>query len=199
MQPLLIIVAVVAGIVVLSFPYYLHLASQQPPAPVAKFSASAWNISLTTIMSTGLSVGSGGMMIIIALKPPVRSDNVVMCGLLAILIWLPLLLTWRLHSSYWRHSRATVLLARPLEKKLEYYDGADWLTVDFADVACIIRHVSKYPGRGLWSDYSYQVWQLRNGQQILLTSLHCFPLAPGELLPNTPQQVEVHRICWLPE
>ena len=106
----------------------------------------------------------------------------------------------RLHLSYWQHDQHATLTIYCQQQRAEYYNKGIFLSFALVDVVQITEYAT--PSRGtkgpLWSNYSYRIFVLQDGTELLLTCLMYSMLGPQELMPAALRQTVRCRICWLP-
>ena len=177
----------------LGLPYALYRDSQQLNQPVVRFEARAWR---TLPVLVPLLVFLGGILVlagVIVTRPAIS----LLAGLSALaltLISLGLSFVFlRLQLTYWRHDRHATLTIYTQAQRADYRNEGVLVSFALADVVRITRYDSG--SRGI---YSYQVFTLRNGTELLLTCLMYSMLGPEELLPDVPRQTVRKSGAWLP-
>ncbi|WP_125916738.1 hypothetical protein [Hymenobacter coccineus] len=106
----------------------------------------------------------------------------------------------RRHFSYWRHDQHATLTIDRLGQRAGYCNQNVELDFALADVVQVTEHTT-YGRSGrppVWRNYSYQVFTLRDGTELLVTCLHYSLLGPQELIPAAQRATVRPRICWLP-
>lgn len=187
-----LIVAVLLALI-MGLPYSLYLDSQKLEQPVVVFTARMWReatMLVPLLVFLGMLLGLAG---VIVTRPTIS----LLAGLSAFaLTFISLGLSFvflRLHLTYWRHDRYARLTIYPQEKRADYQNKDVLVSFALADVVGITRYYSG--SRGI---YSYQVFTLRDGTELLLTCLMYSMLGPAELLPDVPRQEVRKSGAWLP-
>ena len=182
---------------ILGMPYALYYDSQQLEQPVVVFKAHIWREASSVIP---LLVFDGMMLVlagVLATHPTsVRAAWLLALALAFISLWLSFFML-RQHISYWQHDRYTTLTVYRQEQRAEYRDADVFLSFALADVVQILHYTPK-SSRAI---YSYQVFVLADGTELLLTCLMYSMLGPQELMPAALRQtVRCHGPygCWLP-
>lgn len=191
---MVVLVAVVLCLLIMGLPYSLYLDSQQLAQPVVVFRARIWRV-LPSVLPV---LVFNGMILVLAcllVARPAYSPAALPGGLALALVSLGLFyVALRLHISYWLHDRHAMLAIYRDEQQVDYQRDGAYLRFALADVVQITRYISS--SRGL---YSYQVFALQDGTELLLTCLMYSMLGPQELMPAAHYQtVHLRRICWLP-
>ncbi|TDN40055.1 hypothetical protein E4631_20610 [Hymenobacter sp. UV11] len=167
----------------MGLPYALYRDSQQLGQLVVRFEARAWR---TAPLLVPLLVFLG-MLLVLAGVIVTRPAISLLAGLSAFALTLVSLglcfVFLRLQLTYWRHDRHATLTVYRQEQRAEYRNEDVLVSFALADVVRITRYDS-----GSWGIYSYQVFTLRNGTELLLTCLMYSMLGPEELLPDVPRQ-----------
>lgn len=187
-----LIIAVLVALI-MGLPYSLYLDSQQLEQPVVVFRARIWRVLpfvLPALVFNGLVLALGGLL----MARPAYSPAALPSGLALALVSLGLFyVAIRLHSSYWRHDRHATLTIYRAEQRADYQRDGTSLRFALADVVQITRYEA-----GSRSIYSYQVFALRDGTELLLTCLMYSMLGPQDLMPDVPSQTVRRRFGWLP-
>ena len=191
---MVVLVAIVLCLLIMGLPYSLYLDSQQLAQPVVLFQARIWQV-LPLLLPILVFNGMVLVLACLLVARPAYSPAALPSGIALALVSLSLSYIFlRLHGSYWRHDRHATLTIYRDEQQAEYQRDGTCLHFALADVVQIKRYISS--GRGL---YSYQVFALQDGTELLLTCLMYSMLGPQELMPTAQYQtVRLGRICWLP-
>jgi len=177
----------------LGLPYALYRDSQQLNQPVVRFEARAWR---TLSMLVPLLVFLGGMLVlagVIVTRPTISLVAGLSAGALTLVSLGLGFVFLRLQLTYWRHDRHATLTIYTQAQRADYRNEGVLVSFALADVVRITRYDSG--SRGI---YSYQVFTLRNGTELLLTCLMYSMLGPEELLPDVPRQTVRKSGAWLP-
>ena len=177
----------------LGLPYALYRDSQQLGQPVVRFEARAWR---TLPLLVPLLVFLGGTLVlagVIITRPTISLLAGLSAGGLTLISLGLGFVFLRLYSSYWRHDRHATLTVYTQAHRAEYRNEGVVVNFALADVVRIVR----YSG-GNRAIYSYQVFTLRDGTELLLTCLLYTMLGPEELLPDVPHQTVRKSGAWLP-
>jgi hypothetical protein len=187
-----LMVAVLLALI-MGLPYSLYLDSQKLEQPVVVFTARIWReatMLVPLLVFLGIVLGLAG---VIVTRPAIS----LLAGLSAFaLTFVSLGLSFiflRLQLTYWRHDRYARLTVYPQEKRADYQNKDVLVSFALADVVGITRYYSG--SRGI---YSYQIFTLRDGTELLLTCLMYSMLGPEELLPDVPRQEVRKSGAWLP-
>jgi hypothetical protein len=182
---------------ILGMPYALYYDSQQLEQPVVVFKAHIWREASSLIpllIFNGMLLVLAGVLAIYTIS----SIGTWLVGLTLTFISLGLsFMMLRQHISYWQHDRYTTLTIYRQEQRAEYRNADVFLSFALADVVQII-HYTPNSSRAI---YSYQVFVLADGTELLLTCLMYSMLGPQELMPAALRQtVRCHGPygCWLP-
>ena len=178
---------------ILGLPYALYRDSQQLDKPVVVFTAHFWREAPFLL---GIFAFLGGVLVlagVIVTRPTIS----LLAGLSAFALTLVSLglgfVFLRLQRTYWRHDQHATLTIYRQEQLAEYRKEDVLVSFALADVVRITRYYSG--SRGI---YSYQVFTLRNGTELLLTCLMYSMLGPEELMPDVPRQTVRKTGSWLP-
>lgn len=189
---------------ILGYPYALHLDSQKLDEPVVVFTARSWRAgpwSLLMLGFAGFLLATAGWLATATATATGGGAGTALGALPLALLGLALgFIIFRLHFSYWRHDRyATFAINRP-EQRADYRNQDVWLDFALADVVQVTEHSALgRSGRGpVWRNYSYHVFALRDGTEVLVTCLLYSLLGPQELVPTAHHAAVQHRVCWLP-
>lgn len=184
----------VSCLLIMGLPYALYRDSQQLGQPVVQFAARAWRtapllVPLLTFLST---------LLVLAGVLAIRSAGNWLAWLSAfalVLISLGLsFMLLRLQLTYWRHDRHATLTVYTQEQWAEYQNEDGLVRFALADVVQI-THCIPTSNRAI---YSYQIFTLRDGTELLLTCLMYSMLGPQELMPDAPRQTVRKSGAWLP-
>jgi hypothetical protein len=182
---------------ILGAPYALYYDSQQQEQPVVVFKAHIWREAYLVIPLLSFNA----MMLVLAGVVATyvsRSIGTWLVALALAVIGLGLSFGMlRQHISYWQHDRYTTLTIYRQEQRAEYRNKDVFLSFALADVVKIIQYTT-HSSRAI---YSYQVFVLADGTELLLTCLMYSMLGPQELMPAALRQtVRCHGPygCWLP-
>lgn len=196
-----ILLVVLPFIFVLGYPYKLHTESLNLEKSVVTFKGSFWR----AIPQSVLPLGIAGLLPALAsrlVQQPAASWGTLLAALIVGLPGLALgFILLRLHLSYWQHDRHATLTIHRNEQRAEYWWQGKLLNFALADVVSIITYDSYYIRNrraALWGNYSYHVWYLKDGSQLLYTCLLYSLLGPDELVPAAQRQTAGRFICWLP-
>jgi uncharacterized protein with PQ loop repeat len=168
---------------ILGMSYALYYDSHQQEQPVVVFKAHIWREAYSLIpllVFNGMMLVLAGVLVIYAISS---------IGLSFMML--------RQHISYWQHDRYTTLTIYRQEQRAEYRNVDVFLSFALADVVQIIQ----YTPNSSRAIYSYQVFVLADGTELLLTCLMYSMLGPQELMPAALRQtVRCHGPygCWLP-
>ena len=182
---------------ILGWPYALYYDSQKLEQPVVVFEAHIWREASSVIPLLVFN----GMMLVLAGVMVTRPTSGLAAWLGALaLAFISLGLSYgmlRQHISYWQHDRYTTLTIYRQEQRAEYRNAEVFVSFALADVVQIL-HYTPNSSRAI---YSYQVFVLADGTELLLTCLMYAMLGPQELMPAALRQtVRCHGPygCWLP-
>jgi len=188
-----LLLALVICLLIMGLPYALYRDSQQLGQPVVQFAARAWR---TLPVLVPLLVFLGGILVLAAVivTRPAISWLAGLSAFALTLISLGLGFVFlRLQLTYWRHDRHAVLTVYTQEQRAEYRNEGVLLNFALADVGRIVCYTPN--SRAI---YTYQVFVLRDGTELLLTCLLYSMLGPEELLPDVPRQTVRKSGAWLP-
>jgi hypothetical protein len=155
----------------LGVPYALYRDSQQLGQPVVRFEARAWR---TLPMLVPVLVFLGGMLVLVGVivtRPTIS----------------------RQYRTYWRHDRHATLTVYTQEQRAEYRNDGVLVNFALADVVRITGYNTA--NRAI---YTYQVFTLQDGTELLLTCLMSSILGPEELMLDVPRQAVRKFGGWLP-
>lgn len=179
---------------ILGLPYALYRASQQLDKPVVVFTANFWREAPFLL---GIFAFLGGVLVlagVIVTRPTIS----LLAGLSAFALTLVSLglgfVFLRLQLTYWRHDQHATLTIYRQEQRAEYRNEDVLVSFALADVVRITR----YTPTSSRAIYSYQVFVLRDGTELLLTCLMYSILGPQQLMPDAPRQTVRRLGCWLP-
>ena len=182
-------------LLILGYPFKLHFESLALDEPVVIFTSNPWRATLWTASSLGLA----GLILAVAFRLAQQPDvGYALLG--ALVVALPGLalgfILLRLHLSYSEHDQYASLTVSRQEQRAEYYNKGVYLNFALTDVV----HVTEYAtlSRAPWSHYSYQVFFLQDGTQLLITCLFYSLLGPQELFATASHDTVTRYICWLP-
>ena len=191
---LALLLTLVLCLLIMGLPYALYRDSQQLAQPVVQFDARAWR---TAPLLVPLLIFLGGLLVLAGVLI-VRSTNTLLTWLCAFaLTFISLGLSFvllRLQITYWHHDRHATLTVYTQEQRAEYRNEGVLVNFALADVVCITHYIPN-SNRAI---YSYQVFVLRDGTELLLTCLMYSMLGPQELMPNAPRQTVRKSGSWLP-
>jgi hypothetical protein len=177
----------------LGVPYALYRDSQQLGQPVVRFEARAWR---TLPLLVPLLVFMGGLLVlagVIVTRPTIS----LLAGLSAFALTLISLglsfLLLRQYRTYWRHDRHATLTIYTQEQRAEYRNEGVLVNFALADVVRITGYNTA--NRAI---YTYQVFTLQDGTELLLTCLMSSILGPEELMLDVPRQTVRKAGGWLP-
>jgi hypothetical protein len=178
----------------MGLPYALYRDSQQIGQPVVQFEARAWRTAsllgpllvflVMILVLAGVLVASSTSGLLAWLSA---------CALTLISLGLGFVML-RLHSTYWRHDRQASLTVYTQEQRADYRNNGVLVSFALTDVVRITRYTPN-SNRAI---YSYQVFVLRDGTELLLTCLMYSMLGPEELMPDVPRQTVRKSGAWLP-
>ena len=200
---MVVLLALVFFLPLLAAPYAFYFDSQQLDKPVVVFTARIWRNAiwaLPLLIFLGLALGLAGLLVIWPTSGFVALGSAVALALVSLGLGLCFIIL-RLHVSYWRHDRDATLTVHRQELRAEYYNKGVFLEFNLADVVQIIEYVGHSPGlkrarrTGI---YSYRIFVLRDGTELVITCLMYSFLGPQDLLPTVPRQQVPRYICWLP-
>lgn len=177
----------------LGVPYALYRDSQQLDQPVVRFEARAWR---TLPVLVPLLVFLGGLLVLAAViitRPAISFLAGLSAGALTLVSLGLSFVFLRLQLTYWRHDRHAVLTIYPPEQRAEYRNEGVLVNFALADVVRIVYYTPN--SRAI---YTYHVFVLRDGTELLLTCLLYTMLGPEELLPDVPRQTVRKSGAWLP-
>ncbi|AMJ64185.1 hypothetical protein [Hymenobacter sp. PAMC 26628] len=185
---------------ILGYPYALHFESQRLDKPVVVFTARIWRAalwSLLVLVFAGFLLVMAGQLATMPGGQPAATLGALVFALLGFGLGF---IIGRLHYTYWRHDRHATLSIRPRERRAEYRNDGVQFAFALADVVQITEHTTRSGGSkgSLFSQYGYQVFELRDGTELLVTCLLYSLLGPQELIPAAQRATVQHRICWLP-
>ncbi|RZK44418.1 MAG: hypothetical protein EOO61_03825 [Hymenobacter sp.] len=188
-----LLLTLVLCLLIMGLPYALYRDSQKLGQPVVRFEARPWR---TMPMLVPLLIFMGGLLVLVGVIVT-RPTISLLAGLSALaltLISLGLSFGFlRLQFTYWRHDRHATLTIYTQEQRAEYRN--DGVSANFA-LADVVRITSyNLNSRAI---YTYQIFTLRDGTELLLTCLMYAMLGPEELMPDVPRQAVRRFGCWLP-
>ncbi|WP_223653005.1 hypothetical protein [Hymenobacter psoromatis] len=189
---MLVVLALVLLLFLLGTPYALYFDSQKLDKPIVVFTTRIWRVAyclLITIVFAGFLLIIAGLL---ATRP-----NVGVAGLLGALALFSLgwsFLVLRLHLSYWRHDQDATLTVHRQESRAEYCNNGIFLRFALADAV----QITEYATRGFRGVYSYQIFILQDGTELLVTCLMYSFLGPQELMPAAARHTVPRTICWQP-
>ena len=195
-----ILLVILPFIFILGYPYKLHVESLKLEKPVVAFACSFWRATPWSFLFLGLA----SLLLVLAfylVQQPTAGSDTLLGALIVALPGLALgFILLRLHLSYWQHDRFASLTVYRAEQRAEYYSGEVCYQFALADITHVTTYTSILHSSRLqlWGHYSYQIFFLRDGTQLLLTCLLYSLLGPQELLPAVPHDVATRYICWLP-
>jgi hypothetical protein len=195
-----ILLAVLPFIFILGYPYKLHAESLKLAEPVVIFTGNFWRATPWSLLFLGLA----GLLLVLAfylIQQPNAGWDTLLGALVVALPGLALgFILLRLHLSYWQHDRYASLTIYRNEQRAEYFNGDTCYYFALADVMHVTTYTSTSHTSRLqfWGHYSYQIFFLQDGTQLLVTCLLYSLLGPQELLPAIPHDVATRYICWLP-
>lgn len=188
-----LLLALVLCLLIIGLPYALYRDSQKLDKPVVVFKANFWREAPYLI---SILVFLGGLLVLVGVIVT-RPTISLLAGLSAFaLTFISLGLGFvflRLQLTYWRHDQHATLTIYTQEQRAEYRNEDVLVSFALADVVRITRYDSG--SRGI---YSYQVFVLRDGTELLLTCLMYSMLGPEELMPDVPRQTVRKTGAWLP-
>lgn len=174
-------------------PYALYRDSQQLAQPVVRFEARAWRtmpMLAPVLVFMGMLLGLVGVIIT---RPVISSLAGLSASALTVISLGLSFLLLRQYSTYWHHDRHATLTVYTQEQRAEYCNDGVLVRFALADVVCITGYNTT--GRAI---YSYQIFTLRDGTELLLTCLMYSMLGPQELMPDVPYQAVRKFGGWLP-
>lgn len=179
---------------ILGVPYALYRDSQKLEQLVVVFEASIWR---ETPFIIPLLIFNGMLLVLAGVLVTYSTSSLVAwlsaLGLAVVGLGLSFIMLRR-HISYWQHDRHATLTIRRQEQRAEYRNEGVLVNFALADVVQI-THYTPNSSRAI---YSYRVFALRDGTELLLTCLMYAMLGPQELMPAALRQT-VHRAgCLLP-
>jgi hypothetical protein len=179
---------------ILGVPYALYSDSQKLEQPVVVFKAPIWR-EAPAVLSLLVFLGAVLVLACVLATLPTGGWVARLGALTLALVGLGLgfVLIWR-HISYWQHDRHATLTVYRQEQRAEYRNEGVFVGFALADVVQI-THYGSDSGRAI---YSYQVFLLRDGTELLLTCLMYSILGPQELMPAARHQKVRCHLCWLP-
>ncbi|MDB5233329.1 MAG: hypothetical protein JWR44_322 [Hymenobacter sp.] len=184
-------------VLVLGFPYRLHLESLRLEKPVVVFSARIWRALPLTLLFSGLALLLIGVALSISFRNHTNSlDPLILLVPTTLVCW-GVVISIRLHHSYWKHDREATLVIDTLGKRATYSNQEVHLDFAFSEVVNIVQHSCRW-GRAPWGHYGYEVLRLSNGTDILVTCLFYSLLGPERSFSKATCTLEKHRVCWLP-
>jgi hypothetical protein len=189
-----LLLALVICLLIMGLPYALYRDSQQLAQPMVRFEARAWR---TLPLLVPLFVFLCMLLVLAGLLVTHLAGSwltwlsafaltLVSLGLGFVMI--------RLQISYWQHDRHATLTVYTQEQRAEYRNEDVLVRFALADVV----HVTNYTPNSNRAIYSYQIFTLRDGTELLLTCLMYSMLGPEELLPDIPHQTVRKTGAWLP-
>ena len=182
------------GLFILGVPYALYHDSQQLEQPVVVFKAHIWREAPFVLSLLGFM---GGVLVLAGVMvTQLPGSWAVWLGASALALT-SLSLSFSVikrHISYWQHDQHATLTVYRQEQRAEYRNEGVFVSFALADVVQI-THYTPNSGRAI---YSYQVFALRDGTELLLTCLMYTMLGPQELMPDALRQTVRCRLCWLP-
>ena len=188
-----LLLALVLCLLIMGLPYALYRDSQKLDKPVVVFKANFWREAPYLISILAFLGGILVLVGVIVTRPTIS----LLAGLSAFALTLVSLglgfVFLRLQLTYWRHDQHAMLTIYTKEQLAEYRNEDVLVSFALTDVVRITRYDSG--SRGI---YSYQVFTLRNGTELLLTCLMYSMLGPEELLPDVPRQTVRKSGAWLP-
>jgi hypothetical protein len=189
-----LLLALPCCLLIMGLPYALYRDSQQLGQPVVRFEARAWR---TAPLLVPLLVFLGMLLVLAGVLVTSPASGLLArlsaCALTLISLGLGFVML-RLHSTYWQHDRHATLTVYTQEQRAEYRNDGVWVSFALADVG----HITRYTPNSSRAIYSYQVFVLRDGTELLLTCLMYSMLGPQELMPDVPRQTVHKSGAWLP-
>lgn len=188
-----LLVALVVCLLIMGLPYVLYRDSQQLDQPVVVFAARAWRTApqlLPVLIFLAMTLGLAG---VIVTRPTISLLAGLSAGALTLISLGLGFVMLRLYSTYWRHDRHATLTVYTQAQRADYRNNGVLVSFALAEVVRIMHYTPS--SRGI---YSYQVFELRNGTELLLTCLMYTMLGPEELLPDVPRQTVRKSGAWLP-
>lgn len=178
---------------IMGLPYALYRDSQKLGQPVVVFEARAWRTMPTLVPLLGFL----GMLLVLAGVLVTRPTIGLLAGLSAFgltVIGLGLGFGFlRQYSTYWRHDRHATLTVYTQERRAEYRNDGVLVRFALADVVRITGY-----NTNTRAIYTYQIFTLRDGTELLLTCLMYSMLGPEDLMPDIPRQAIRRFGGWLP-
>lgn len=188
-----LLLVVLCCLLALGVPYALYRDSQQLGQPVVRFEVRAWR---TLPLLVPVLIFLGGMLVLggVVVTRPIISLLAGLSAFALALISLGLsLLLLRQYRTYWRHDRHATLTVYTQEQRAEYRNDGVLVNFALADVVRITGYNTT--SRAI---YSYQIFTLQDGTELLLTCLMSSILGPEELMPDVPRQAVRKSGGWLP-
>lgn len=191
---MVLLLALVLCLLIMGLPYMLYLDSQHLEQPVVIFRARRWRVlpivAALFIFNTLALVVFG----LLAIRP--TSSLAASLGdfaMVLVCLSLGFVMLWQ-YGTYWQHDQHATLTIYRQEQRAEYRNENTFSSFALADVVQITEYTLK-GNRGI---YSYQIFTLRDGTELLLTCLMYSMLGPQELMPAALHQVVHCYFCWLP-
>lgn len=201
---MLLALALTLGVAILIgyYPLQLHLDSLRLAQPIVIFQGRFWRggmmpWTLGGLVFAGFLLALAGLL---ATRP--TSGFVAVLGALIVAIFgvgISFIIL-RLHVSYWQHDQHATLTVHQQAQRAEYHNKGISVSFNLADVVQITHyannpHNTRAP---IWSNYSYRVYVLQDGTELLLTRLMYSLIGPQDLMPTTNRLTVPRYICWLP-
>ena len=200
-----ILLVILTGVIAL--PYLVHFDDQKVERPVAVFRCVLWKtaaLTLYTLILNGLFVFFCCSIVAITRQHQEQGMLFYVFVLFAggLLSRMTIIQTW-LHLTYWYHDWRTVLIIDRPAHMVTYTRAGRTVKFALNDFVRFIRYESHgrleyFSRRTHKKIYSYQVWELRDGTELVVTCLLYTFTEPIALLPPVIGRQVKPRVCWLP-
>ena len=188
---------------VISLPYLVHFDSQKMERPVVSFNCVGWKIVASTLY-TALLIGALSYLVteIAQLPQSARWVYIVFSMTGVLLLRLAFVQAW-LHVTYWHHEWDTNLIIDRPAQAVTYTKAGHTKRFPLADIWRITRYEayrrrSYFSRRTVQQPFHYQIWELRDGTELVITCLLYSFTEPSSFLPDAAGELVKPRICWLP-
>jgi hypothetical protein len=188
---------------ILSLPYLVHFDNQQMERPTVLFNCVGWKVVLSTLY-TALLIGTLGYLVAVVAQGLGTAPWVYIVLIITsvLLLRLAFVQSW-LHVTYWHHEWGVNLLIDRLAQTVTYIKSGNTKHFLLTDVRRITRYESYrrrsyFSRRSIRQPFHYQIWELSDGTELVITCLLYSFTEPSALVPAVSGHLVKPRICWLP-
>lgn len=188
---------------ILALPYLVHFDSQKMKQPVISFSCVSWKIILSTLY-TALLLGALSYLVagVVRGPRPALWVGIVFLAVGVLLLRLAFVQAW-LHVTYWHHEWGVNLLIDRPAQIATYAKAGHTKQFALADIRRITRYESYrrrsyFSRRSVRQPFHYQIWELGDGTELVITCLLYSFTELSTLVPAASGHLVKPRICWLP-